>query len=173
VPHIVKLLSYCSVLQCVAVCCSVLQCVAVCCSVLQCVASYFHKQALLVQGSCKQHSEYTTHTATHCSILKRTATHSEYAQQHPLETPNPKSSNPPPPHAANGMADSRLPIPIPNPADGSFRGEFPFEIRRIWNMAPNPEKSVIKDRNNARYGKATISRLLKIIRLFCQIYSLL
>jgi len=30
--------SYCSVLQCVAVCCSVLLCVAVCCSVLQCVA---------------------------------------------------------------------------------------------------------------------------------------
>jgi len=30
--------SYCSVLQCVAVCCSVLQCVAMCCSVLQCVA---------------------------------------------------------------------------------------------------------------------------------------
>ena len=30
--------SFCSVLQCVAVCCSVLHCVAVCCSVLQCVA---------------------------------------------------------------------------------------------------------------------------------------
>ena len=32
--------SFCSVLQCVAVCCSVLQCIAVCCSVLQCVALY-------------------------------------------------------------------------------------------------------------------------------------
>jgi len=31
-------LTFCSELQCVAVCCSVLQCVAVCCSVLQCVA---------------------------------------------------------------------------------------------------------------------------------------
>jgi len=30
--------SYCSVLQCSAVCCSVLQCAAVCCSVLLCVA---------------------------------------------------------------------------------------------------------------------------------------
>ena len=30
--------TWCSVLQCVAVCCGVLQCVAVCCSVLQCVA---------------------------------------------------------------------------------------------------------------------------------------
>jgi len=30
--------SFCSVLQCVAVCCSVLQCAAVCCSVLQCAA---------------------------------------------------------------------------------------------------------------------------------------
>ena len=30
--------TYCSVLQCLAVCCSVLQCVAVCCSMLQCVA---------------------------------------------------------------------------------------------------------------------------------------
>jgi len=32
---VVKFDSFCSVLQCVAVCCSVLQCVAVCCSVLQ------------------------------------------------------------------------------------------------------------------------------------------
>jgi len=31
-------LSWCSVLQCVAMCCNVLQCVAVCCNVLQCVA---------------------------------------------------------------------------------------------------------------------------------------
>ena len=36
--HLTCEMSFCSVLQCVAVCCSVLQCVAVCCSVLQCVA---------------------------------------------------------------------------------------------------------------------------------------
>jgi len=49
--------TYCSVLQCVAVCCSVLQCGAVCCSVLPCVALAHRRHTL----QC---------IAVYCSVLQ-------------------------------------------------------------------------------------------------------
>ena len=55
----------------VAVCCSVLQCIAVCCSVLR-VKCRFGRAADFCDSS-KSNCE-SSHTATHCNTLHRTAT---------------------------------------------------------------------------------------------------
>ena len=91
-------MTWCSVLQCVAVCCSVLQCVAVCCSVLQCVAVCCSRVLQCVAVCCSELQSVAVcvsvlqcvavccsmlwctvhtlqHTATHCHTLPHTATH--------------------------------------------------------------------------------------------------
>jgi len=66
----------CSVLQCVAVCCSVLQCVAVCCSVL--IETVQPGCGFFILGRGRSTATPCTtlrHTATHRNTLQHTATH--------------------------------------------------------------------------------------------------
>jgi len=70
--------SWCSVLQCVAVCCSVLQCVVVCCSVLlqlleqnESTENYYYKSNLMHFFFFRTETvTHLQHTATRCNTLQ-------------------------------------------------------------------------------------------------------
>ena len=75
--------SFCSVLQCVAVCCSVLQCVAVCCSVLQCVAnccSVLQSVAVIMVSTGDASYETILNTLQVCVSVERVAVYCSVLQ---------------------------------------------------------------------------------------------
>jgi len=135
-----------SVSQCVAVCCSVLQCVAMCCSVLQCVAE-------CVAVSC---------------VLQCIASSTNYLRvcrerDRPWQTtpaciyPSKSPVSPPKCHVCD-MIHSHMRATSSYEWGDQFIGVWPHSFADVC-----PSK----------YGVATVSRLLKIIGLFCRISSLL
>ena len=142
----------CSVLQCVATCCSVLQCVAVCCSV-----TYSREYSSGNIGrvyNCAKHCNTLQHTATycriatHCNTLQHTATHCNTLQ-----------------HTATQYSVYSNHTPVTPQLHLTY-----IQVNTLLHTATRCNK---RQRLPAWYGVASSSRLLKILCLFCRIWSLL
>ena len=138
----------CSVLQCVAVCCSVLQRVAVCCSVLQC--------AQKDRFSSKYHFSLVNDPYSKRALLQEIP--SSLASPSIIETPSQ-------PHKIGFMLQHILHVKSPFFYD-TIQQALPSACSARSTSLLHIETHTYTFAHT--YGVATISRLLKIIGLFCE-----
>jgi len=154
---------YYSVLQCVTVCCSVLQYVAACCSVLQCVAvcrSMLQRVAVCrtseISSACMCAVAFNTHTSSRAHIdafrSRRNAAH---------------------------LRSTVYMCPFIHVFHSCCCVKFAHESsrtgKRSWDLPSCHllDKQIPSCGNRCTYGVATVSRIDKIIGIFCRILSLL
>ena len=145
----------CSMLQRVAVCCSVLQCVAVCCSVLQCVAHLRSAvRACVLSHSTRTHRREHTSSRAHIDAFRsrRNAAH---------------------------LRSTVYMCPFIHVFHSCCCVKFAHESsrtgKRSWDLPSCHllDKQIPSCGNRCTYGVATVSRIDKIIGIFCRILSLL